>query len=176
MADYTYTLLIPLIPLFVFLLLGLTGHKMKPFVTGVIGSTGLGISAILSYVTAFKYFIGAHVAGTGYVSVKGFEVSWLHLTDKLTIHLGTLIDPISVMMLVVITTVSLMVHIYSIGYMKCDSGFFRFFTFLSLFSFSMLGLVLATNIFQMYIFWEVVGVSSFLLLVSSSDKPTAVAA
>jgi len=176
MADYTYTLLIPLIPLFVFLFLGLLGHKMKPFVTGLIGSTGLGISAILSYATAFKYFIGSHVAGTGYASIKGFEVSWLHLTDKLTIHLGVLIDPISVMMLVVITTVSLMVHIYSIGYMKGDPGFYRFFSFLSLFSFSMLGLVLATNIFQMYIFWELVGVSSFLLIGYYYEKPSAVAA
>src|SRR5665647_365963 len=176
MADYTYTLLIPLIPLFVFLLLGLTGHKMKPLVAGLIGSTGLGISAILSYVTAFKYFIGEHVAGTGYASIKGFEVSWLHLTDKLTIHLGVLIDPISVMMLVVVTTVSWMVHIYSIGYMKGDPGFYRFFSFLSLFSFSMLGLVLATNIFQMYIFWELVGVSSFLLIGYYYEKPSAVAA
>ena len=176
MADYTYTLLIPLIPLFVFLFLGLTGHKMKPLVTGLIGSTGLGISAFLSYATAFKYFIGSHVAGTGYASIKGFEVSWLHLTDKLTIHLGVLIDPISVMMLVVITTVSLMVHIYSIGYMKGDPGFYRFFSFLSLFSFSMLGLVLATNIFQMYIFWELVGVSSFLLIGYYYEKPSAVAA
>ena len=135
MADYTYTLLIPLIPLFVFLFLGLLGHKMKPFITGLIGTTGLGISAILSYATAYRYFIGAHVAGTGYTSIKGFEVAWLHLTEKLTIHLGVLIDPISVMMLVVITTVSLMVHIYSIGYMKGDPGFYRFFSFLSFLGF-----------------------------------------
>ncbi len=176
MASYTYTLLIPLIPLFVFLFLGLTGHKMKPFVTGLIGSTGLGISAILSYYTAFRYFIGEHVHGAAYTSIKGFEVEWLNLTDKLTIHLGILIDPISVMMLVVVTTVSWMVHIYSIGYMKGDPGFYRFFSFLSLFSFSMLGLVLATNIFQMYIFWELVGVSSFLLIGYYYEKPSAVAA
>ena len=87
-----------------------------------------------------------------------------------------LLDPISVMMLVVITTVSLMVHIYSLGYMKGDPGFYRFFSFLSLFSFSMLGLVLATNIFQMYIFWELVGVSSFLLIGYYYEKPSAVAA
>ena len=176
MADYTYTLLIPLIPLFMFLLLGLTGHKMKPVVSGLIGTSGLGIGAILAYTTAIRYFWTAHVAGTPYVSIKAFEVSWLHLTDKLTIHLGALIDPISVMMLVVITTVSLMVHIYSIGYMKGDPGFYRFFSFLSLFSFSMLGLVLATNIFQMYIFWELVGVSSFLLIGYYYEKPSAVAA
>lgn len=176
MANYSYTILIPLIPLFVFVFLGLTGHKMKPLVTGLIGTSGLGISAILAYATAFKYFWTGHVEGTAYSSIKAFEVSWLHLTDKLTIHLGALIDPISVMMLVVITTVSLMVHIYSIGYMKGDPGFYRFFSFLSLFSFSMLGLVLATNIFQMYIFWELVGVSSFLLIGYYYEKPSAVAA
>src|SRR5574344_1523958 len=176
MINYTYTLLIPLIPLTFFLLIGLTGHKMKPIISGLIGTTGLGISAILSYITAFNYFISGHAAGTGFASIKAFEISWLHLTDKLTITLGSLIDPISVMMLVVITTVSLMVHIYSLGYMKGDPGFSRFYAFLSLFSFSMLGLVLATNIFQMYIFWELVGVSSFLLIGFYYQRPSAVAA
>jgi NADH-quinone oxidoreductase subunit L len=90
--------------------------------------------------------------------------------------MGILLDPISVMMLVVITTVSFMVHIYSLGYMKGEKGFERFFSFLSLFSFSMLGLVLATNIFQMYIFWELVGVSSFLLIGFYYQKPSAVRA
>jgi len=176
MTNYTYTLLIPLIPLVFFLLIGLTGHKMKPIVSGLIGTFGLGIGAILSYATAIKYFMIDHVAGTQLTSIKAFEVTWLHLTDKLTITLGALIDPISVMMLVVITTVSLMVHIYSLGYMKGDPGFYRFYSFLSLFSFSMLGLVLATNIFQMYIFWELVGVSSFLLIGFYYEKPSAVAA
>jgi len=176
MTDYTYTLLIPLIPLVFFLFIGLTGHKMKPIVSGLIGTIGLGISALLSYITAFNYFIAGHSAEAGYHSIKAFDITWLHLTEKLTINLGILIDPISVMMLVVVTTVSLMVHIYSIGYMKGDPGFYRFFSFLSLFSFSMLGLVLATNIFQMYIFWELVGVSSFLLIGYYYDKPSAVAA
>ncbi len=176
MVDYTYTLLIPLIPFVFFLLIGLTGHKMKPIISGLIGTVGLGIAAILSYLTAIRYFWTDHLAETGFKSIKAVEVTWLHLTDKLTINLGVLIDPISVMMLVVITTVSLMVHIYSIGYMKGERGFHRFFAFLSLFSFSMLGLVLATNIFQMYIFWELVGVSSFLLIGFYYEKPSAVAA
>jgi NADH-quinone oxidoreductase subunit L len=80
------------------------------------------------------------------------------------------------MMLVVISTVSFMVHIYSLGYMKGEKGFERFFAFLSLFSFSMLGLVLATNIFQMYIFWELVGISSYLLIGFYYQKPSAVRA
>ncbi len=176
MSDYTYTLLIPLVPFIVFVFLGLYGHKLKPIVTGIVGTAGLGISAVLSYLTAFKYFFFGHIEGTAYTSLKAFEITWLHLTDKLTINLGILLDPISVMMLIVITTVSLMVHLYSIGYMKGDPGFSRYFSFLSLFSFSMLGLVLATNIFQMYIFWELVGVSSYLLIGYYYEKPSAVAA
>jgi len=176
MVDYTYTLLIPLIPFVFFILIGITGHKMKPIVSGLIGTIGLGIAALLSYMTAISYFFTDHLAETGYKSFKAFEITWLHLTEKLTINLGVLIDPISVMMLVVITTVSLMVHIYSLGYMKGERGFHRFYAFLSLFSFSMLGLVLATNIFQMYVFWELVGVSSFLLIGFYYEKPSAVAA
>ena len=176
MIDYTYTLLIPLIPLLVFLFTGLTGHKFKPLVSGLIGTTGLFIVFMLSFLTAIRYFWTDHVAGTGYHSLKAFEIQWLHLSDKLTINLGILLDPISVMMLVVVSTVSFMVHIYSLGYMKGEKGFARFFSFLSLFSFSMLGLVLATNIFQMYIFWELVGVSSFLLIGFYYTKPSAVSA
>ena len=78
--------------------------------------------------------------------------------------LGIMLDSISVMMLIVISTVSLMVHIYSFGYMHGEKGFQRYYAFLSLFTMSMLGLVLATNIFQMYLFWELVGVSSYLLI------------
>ncbi len=176
MNAYSYTILIPLIPLFVFLLTGLTGHKLKPLVSGIIGTTGLTIVAILSYMTAISYFWTGHTPGEAYQSLKAFEITWLHLTQHLTINLGILLDPIAVMMLVVVSTVSLMVHIYSIGYMKGEKGFHRFFSFLSLFTFSMLGLVLATNIFQMYIFWELVGVSSFLLIGFYYEKPSAVAA
>src|SRR4029453_18083871 len=69
-----------------------------------------------------------------------------------------------------------MVHVYSLSYMKGDTGFSRYFSFLSLFTFSMLGLVLSTNILQIYIFWELVGVSSFLLIGFYYNKPAAVAA
>jgi NADH-quinone oxidoreductase subunit L len=79
-------------------------------------------------------------------------------------------------MLVVVSTVSFLVHIYSLGYMKDDPGFGRFFTFLSLFTFSMLGLVIATNLFQIYFFWELVGVSSYLLIGFYYEKPSAILA
>jgi len=176
MTDYTYTILIPLVPFLLFIFIGLTGHKMKPMISGLIGTAGLTFGAILSYYTAMTYCWTAHEEGADFISIKAFEIPWLNLTEHLTISLGSLIDPISVMMLVVITTVSLMAHIYSLGYMKGERGFHRFYSFLSLFTFSMLGLVLATNIFQMYIFWELVGVSSFLLIGFYYEKPSAVAA
>jgi NADH-quinone oxidoreductase subunit L len=93
-----------------------------------------------------------------------FDQTWLAFSEKLIIKLGFLLDPISALMLVVITTISFCVHVYSFGYMHGERGFQRYYAFLSLFSFSMLGLVVATNIFQMYIFWELVGASSYLLI------------
>jgi NADH-quinone oxidoreductase subunit L len=170
-----YTLLIVLLPLFTFLFIGLAGKTLKPAVAGITGTASLALSAILSYATAWQYFTTAKVAGV-YQKIIPFNTEWLNFTDKLHIDLGVLLDPISVMMLVVITTVSLMVHIYSLGYMKGEGGFQRYYAFLSLFTFSMLGLVVATNIFQMYIFWELVGVSSYLLIGFYYTKPEAVAA
>jgi NADH-quinone oxidoreductase subunit L len=174
--DFTYTLLIPLLPLVLFVFIGLTGHRMKPAISGLIGTTGMFISAFLSYYTAYQYFFNVGKVDGVYQKIIAFNTVWLNISDKLHIDMGILLDPISVMMLIVITTVSLMVHIYSNGYMKGEKGFQRFFACLSLFSFSMLGLVLATNIFQMYICWELVGVSSYLLISFYYEKPTAVAA
>jgi len=170
-----YTLLILILPLLSFVVLGLMDTKWKPKVAGTIGTTVLGIVTLLSYYTAWMYFSSADISGT-YQEIIPFQAEWLRFTDSLHINLGILLDPISVMMLVVISTVSLMVHIYSLGYMKGEKGFERYYAFLSLFTFSMLGLVLATNIFQMYIFWELVGVSSYLLIGFYYTKPEAVAA
>ena len=170
-----YTLLILVLPLLSFVVLGLMDTKWKPKVAGTIGTTVLGIVTLLSYYTAWMYFSSADISGT-YQKLIPFQMEWLRFTEHLHINLGILLDPISVMMLVVISTVSLMVHIYSLGYMKGEKGFERYYAFLSLFTFSMLGLVLATNIFQMYIFWELVGVSSYLLIGFYYTKPEAVAA
>ena len=172
---YNYTILILLIPLIMFLVTGLFGMKWKPIISGLLGTAGLGVSFILSVITAVTYFFGGHHT-EGFETIIPFEWLWLSFTETLQIKMGILLDPISVMMLVVITTVSFMVHIYSLGYMHGEKGFQRFYAFLSLFTFSMLGLVIATNIFQMYIFWELVGVSSFLLIGFYYQKPSAVAA
>ena len=151
--DFSYNIYIILIPLFAFLINGLLGNKIKDSVSGIIGIFGLGASTAISYFTAYNYFFRVGKVDGIYQKITAFNTTWVNFTNKLHIDLGVLIDPISVMMLVVITTVSLLVHIYSLGYMKGDKGVAKFFAFLSLFTFSMLGLVVATNIFQMYIFW-----------------------
>jgi NADH-quinone oxidoreductase subunit L len=176
MINFSYTVWILLIPFLMFLLLGLGGHKLKAKLSGLLGTGGLAIVTVLSYITAYRYFFALEKVDDTYQKLTAFNITWLQLTDKLHIDLGVLLDPISVMMLIVVSTVSFMVHIYSLGYMKGEKGFERFFSFLSLFTFSMLGLVVATNIFQMYIFWELVGVSSFLLIGFYYEKPSAVRA
>ncbi len=170
-----YTIFILILPLLTFIVLGLLGTKLKACTAGLIGTISLGLVALLSYFTAFQYFTTQKIDGV-YQALTPFNTTWLNVGANLNIDLGILLDPISVMMLVVISTVSLMVHIYSMGYMKGEVGFERYYAFLSLFSFAMLGLVLATNIFQMYIFWELVGVSSYLLIGFYYTKPSAVAA
>ena len=160
--DYSYSCLILLLPLLSFIILGLAGMKMSHKLAGLIGTTSLGVVTALSYYTAFQYFTADRVDGV-FQTIVPYNFTWLPL-GNLHFDLGILLDPISVMMLIVISTVSFMVHIYSFGYMKGEKGFQRYYAFLSLFTMSMLGLVLATNIFQMYLFWELVGVSSYLLI------------
>lgn len=174
--DYSYTILIPLLPFITFLILGLGSFKIKPNLAGLIGSASLGTSLILSLYTAYNYFIKVGKVDGAYEAVYAFKTTWMNFTPTLHIDMGILIDPISVMMLIVVTLIAFLVNVYSIGYMKGDTGFTKFFAFLSLFSFSMLGLVLATNLFQIYIFWELVGVSSFLLIGFYYTKPSAIIA
>ena len=174
--EFKYTILILLLPLLSFLLLGLAGMKMRHRLAGSIGTISLGVVALLSYVTAYNYFTLDRTAEGVFPTVQPWNFEWLPFTESLHIDMGIMLDPISVMMLVVISTVSLMVHIYSFGYMKGERGFQRYYAFLSLFTFSMLGLVVATNIFQMYVFWELVGVSSYLLIGFYYTKTEAIAA
>lgn len=173
------------LPLTMFLVLGLFGHKMAHRTAGILGTLGMGVTMVLAYITAFTYFFSG---SSEFISQEGvrlqsviFNWDWLAFTESLVIRLGFLLDPISALLLVVITTISFMVHLYSNGYMRdhhgvWETGFQRFYAFLSLFSFSMLGLVVATNIFQMYIFWELVGASSYLLIGFYYTKPSAVSA
>ena len=171
-----FTILILVLPLLSFLVLGLAGTKLKPGAAGAIGTVVLGAVTVLSYLTAILYFGAGRNAEGIFPTLMPYNAVWLPISQTLHIDMGILLDPISVMMLVVISTVSLMVHIYSFGYMKGERGFQRYYAFLSLFTMSMLGLVVATNIFQMYLFWELVGVSSYLLIGFYYTKPEAIAA
>lgn len=177
-----HTIFILLLPLFSFLLIGVidmditkTGKVWSHKAAGLIGTSSLAVVTLLSYLTAYEYFTAERLTDGTFATIVPYNFTWLPL-GTLHFDLGILLDPISVMMLVVISTVSLMVHLYSFGYMNGEKGFQRYYAFLSLFTMSMLGLVLATNIFQMYLFWELVGVSSYLLIGFYYTSPAAIAA
>jgi NADH-quinone oxidoreductase subunit L len=173
MADYSYTIWILVLPLAAFVINGLGSGRIPEREAGWLSTLTMGASMAFSWTAAIRYF---SAVPEQYERVVPYNMVWLRFTDTLHADMGILLDPISVMMLVVITTVSFLVFFYSQGYMHGEKGYTRFFAFLSLFSFSMLGLVVATNIFQMYMFWELVGVSSYLLIGFYYQKPEAVAA
>ncbi|MCU0366077.1 MAG: NADH-quinone oxidoreductase subunit L, partial [Bacteroidales bacterium] len=158
MADFGYTIWILILPLVTFVILGLFGMRLKGRMAGLTGTASLAVITALSYTAAISYFTGSGLVDGVYQKIIPFNSVWLNLTDQLHIDIGLLLDPISVMMLVVISTVSFMVHIYSLGYMKGEKGFERYYAFLSLFTFAMLG------------------VSSYLLIGFYYDRPSAVAA
>ena len=172
------TILILLLPFFSFILLGVFGKWFSHKAAGLTGTAVLLAVVALSYYTAYEYFLCTPRTAEGVLpTLMPYNIKWLpFFVEGLSFDMGIMLDPISVMMLIVITTVSLMVHIYSFGYMHGERGFQRYYAFLSLFTMSMLGLVVATNIFQMYMFWELVGVSSYLLIGFYYTSPAAIAA
>jgi NADH-quinone oxidoreductase subunit L len=174
MSNKLFIALIPLLPLAGFLLLGLFGRKYFKKSSGIIATTLIFISAILAIYVAYDFFSTQYIGF--YPRPIALKFTWLQFSEGLSIDMGIMLDPLSMMMIVVVTFISLMVHIYSLAYMKDDERFPTYYAYLGLFTFSMLGLVVSTNIFQMYIFWELVGVSSFLLIGYYYDKPSAVAA
>lgn len=132
-----------------------------------IGSAVLGIDLLLSLVVAYsKLFEHAH---SGMIQTK---VTWLELANR-QIELGIGIDNLAAIMLIVVNLISFLVHIFSTVYMHGDKRFPRFYAYLSLFTFSMLGIVLANNFLNMYIFWELVGISSYLLIGFWYEKDSA---
>ena len=175
--DLSLSIITLLLPLFTFLVLGLVGMKMSKQTAGIIGTLSMLVTAVVAYGVALNYFFNPDfMEGGQRIAQVVYDATWLTFGENLKVTLGVFIDPISAMMLIVITTISFMVHLYSLGYMHGEKGFQRYYAFLSLFTFSMLGLVVATNIFQMFIFFEMVGVSSYLLIGFYYEKAAAVSA
>jgi NAD(P)H-quinone oxidoreductase subunit 5 len=161
--------LIPLYPLVAFLLIVLgrwTGFL--PPKTGalvVITSTFLGLLHTVFFLSHW---------GPDYHTLS-MSMTWLQ-AGTLQLPFGVYLDATGMMMLLVVTSVSLLIQIYTHGYMAHDPGYSRFYAYLALFNFSMLALVLSSNLFQMYVFWEMVGVSSYLLIGFWFTRPSAAAA
>ncbi|MYC28685.1 MAG: NADH-quinone oxidoreductase subunit L [Chloroflexi bacterium] len=158
------------LPLLSFLLITLV---IRPFfnryavVSGYLLILALAVSLALSLVVLRQHYGGAEL---------DFEPhTWLNLGD-VVIQMGLLLDPVTSIMLVVVSGVSLLIQIYSLGYMRGDPGVARYFAYMSLFTAAMLGLVLSVNVVQLYAFWELVGVSSYLLIGFWHDRPSAAAA
>jgi len=171
MPNTAYIILIPLLPLAGFALLGLFGRRYLKSFAGVLGTSLVLISTALALWTAYQYF-----SAETYSQIIPLKLTWLIFSPGLSIDMSIILDPISVMMIVVVTLISLLVHTFSLGYMKGETRYATYYAFLNLFTFSMLGLVLSGNLFETYIFWELVGCSSFLLIGFYFDRPTAVAA
>lgn len=175
--DLSLSIITILLPLFTFFVLGLVGMKMPKQTAGIFGTLSMLVTAVVAYGVALSYFFSPEYIADGVRQAQVvYDATWLTFGENLKVTLGIYIDPISAMMLIVISTISFMVHLYSLGYMHGEKGFQRYYAFLSLFTFSMLGLVVATNIFQMFIFFEMVGVSSYLLIGFYYEKAAAVAA
>ena len=160
------TLLVPALPFAAFLIIaGLT--RKFPMASGLISILAMAGSLALSIIILMDQIAAPRTLE--------FNIPWLFL-GKMEMSVGALLNPLTSVMLMVVTTVSFLVQVYSVGYMRGDKGFARFFAFISLFSFSMLGLVISDNFVQLYIFWELVGLCSYLLISFWYEKPEAAAA
>ena len=158
--------LIPLLPLASFLILGIFGHWIRDkahlvAVPSIVLSLGISVLAFFD------------VAGGHHSTIRLY--TWL-TSGMLDVHIGLSIDRLTSVMLLLVTTVSALVHIYTIGYMQGEPGYARFFSYIALFTFSMLMLVLADNFLQLFVFWEAVGLCSYLLIGHWYERQSAVAA
>ena len=165
MDMQTLYLIVPMAPLLGAIVAGLFGRLVGRAGAHVVTIAGVAVSFIAS-VLVFQDVLAGH-------TFNGTVYTWMVLGD-LSFEVGFLIDPLTVMMMLVVTFVSLMVHIYTIGYMQDDPGYQRFFSYISLFTFSMLMLVMSNNFMQLFFGWEAVGLVSYLLIGFWYTKETAI--
>ncbi len=160
-------LTIVLAPLFGAIIAGLFGRFISRRAAHTVTIAGVAVSAILSL------YVFKHIVLDGAEPYNGTVYTWM-VSDGIRFEVGFLIDSLSAMMMAVVTFVSLMVHIYTIGYMHDDPGYKRFFSYISLFTFSMLMLVMSNNFMQLFFGWEAVGLVSYLLIGFWYKRPTAI--
>jgi NADH-quinone oxidoreductase subunit L len=165
MDMQTLYLIVPLAPLFGALVAGLFGKLIGRTLSHMVTIAGVAVSLVAS-VLVFQDVLAGH-------TYNGTVYTWMVLGD-LRFEVGFLIDSLTTMMMLVVTFVSLMVHIYTIGYMHDDPGYQRFFSYISLFTFSMLMLVMSNNFLQLFFGWEAVGLVSYLLIGFWYTKETAI--
>ncbi|MCL4531914.1 MAG: NADH-quinone oxidoreductase subunit L, partial [Actinobacteria bacterium] len=165
MIEYAW--LIPVFPFAAFVLISFVFRPWKQF-SGYVAVAGILASFLLAVPVFQQVLGGAHIE-------KAF--TWLPLAGSSNgLEIGFLVDPLTAIMLIVVTSISFLVILYSQGYMHGDPGYSRYFAFISLFCVSMLGLVLANNLLVLYMFWEGVGLCSYLLIGFWYQKPSAAAA
>ncbi len=170
MVNESSILAIFLLPLGSFVVIGLVVRpffNMYSWLSGYLLIAALVLSVVLSASVLNAVVMGQEVQLTA--------IPWLDVGGAV-IEFSLFVDPLTAVMLLVVTSVSLMVQIYSLGYMRGDPSYARYFAYMSLFTASMLGLVLAANVIVLYAFWELVGVSSYLLIGFWHDRPAAAAA
>jgi NADH-quinone oxidoreductase subunit L len=158
-------LLVPLAPLFGAVIAGLFGWAIGRTLSHIVTIAGVAVSCWASWLV-FQDVQAGHV-------FNGTVYTWI-TTGDIRLEVGFLIDSLTAMMMLVVTFVSLMVHIYTIGYMQEDPGYQRFFSYISLFTFSMLMLVMSNNFLQLFFGWEAVGLVSYLLIGFWFTRPTAI--
>ena len=156
---------IPLLPLVAAAIVGLLGCKLQRAAAHVITIAGVGAAFVLSACVLNATMDGYHANYNLYTWLQSGEIQF---------NVGFLVDNLTAMMMVVVTFVSLMVHIYTIGYMHEDPGYSRFFSYISLFTFAMLMLVMSNNFMQLFFGWEAVGLVSYLLIGFWYTRPTAI--
>jgi NADH-quinone oxidoreductase subunit L len=159
-------ILTPLAPLFGAIAAGFFGKQLGRTNSHRVTIAGVAVAFLLSLIALFKNLAGGEV-------FNETIYTWL-ISGDIRFEVGFLVDRLTVVMMTVVTSVSLMVHIYTIGYMHDDPGYQRFFSYISLFTFAMLMLVMANNFMQLFFGWEAVGLVSYLLIGFWYKKPTAI--
>src|ERR1700691_2780519 len=160
-------LAIPMLPLLAAVLAGLAGKAIGRAGAATLTIGAVAISCVLSSLVLERMLVDQ------VPTYDGTVYTWL-VSDGVRMQVGFLIDRLSALMMVVVTFVSLCVHVYTIGYMEDDPGYQRFFAYISLFTFSMLMLVMANNFMQLFFGWEAVGVVSYLLIGFWYTRPSAI--